>query len=506
MSDLMRMTGLYSGMDTEAVIQSLVSAKSKKVTDLKNEQKKLEWKQNVWQDLNSKIYNLYSKTLSNLRLSGGYTKKTTTVSDPTKASIVAGNGAFEGEQSLQITQLAKAKNITGATITSANGLRLKSSNTLGAIDSGLVGSTIKVKTGTGDNAKTTNIEIKSDMTINDFVNELNKAGVKASFDEDNQKFFITAPGTGNENSFDFEVDGYTGSNANGALAALGIGNNADIVNAQDAEIKLNGATFTSSTNTFKVNGLTITATGVTGDDELSITTKTDYDAIYNTIKDFLSEYNDIVNEVYSKYNADSARKFPMLTDEEKESMSEDEVEKWEDTIKGSLLRKDNDLYKVLNGLTSGISKGFQVNGQTMFLSNFGIGTLNYFEADESERKSLHIDGDEDDENTSAKDDKLMAALTSDTKGTIAFFAAFCRDMYENLNDTMQKTEYRSIYKVYDDKRLQNEYDSYTKKIAEAEKKLSAYEDRWYAKFSAMEVALAKLQSNQSTISSMLGMY
>lgn len=70
---------------------------------------------------------------------------------------------------------------------------------------------------------------------------------------------------------------------------------------------------------------------------------------------------------------------------------------------------------------------------------------------------------------------------------------------------MGSTEYSSIYKVYEDKRMKTDYDSYTQKIKDAEKELSDYEDKWYKKFSAMEVALSKLQSNQSTISSMLGM-
>ena len=504
MSDLMRMTGLYSGMDTEAVIQQLVSAKSKKVTDLKNEQKKLEWKQTAWQDLNSKIYNLYSKTLSNLRLAGSYSKKSTTVSDPTKATVVANGGAIEGEQTLEVTQLAKAKYITGGRIKSANGLEIKSSDRISAVDSGLIGTTIKVTTGSGDDAKTTSIDITEDMTISDFVSKLNGAGVKASFDDDNKRFFISASDTGEENSFNFKVEGYTG--AGDALKSLGLTEDGGgkTVEAQDAKIVLNGVEFTGASNTITVNGLSITATGTT-EGEISINTKTDYDAIYNTIKDFISEYNEIVNEVYGKYNADSARKYDMLTDEEKESMTDEEVEKWEDTIKDSLLRKDNDLYKVLNCLTGGVSKGYKVNGETKYLFDFGIGTLNYFEAEENERKALHINGDADDESTSAKDDKLMKALVEDTEGTIEFFASFCKDMYDNLNKTMEATDYRSIYKVYDDKRLKNEYDEYTKKIKEAEKKLSDYEDRWYKKFSDMEVALSKLQSNQNTVSSMLGM-
>lgn len=92
MSDRMRITGMYSGMDTESIVQQLVAAKQMKVDDLKNDQKKLEWKQNVWQDLNTKIYNLYSGTLSKLRMSGSFKKQKTTVSDSTKATVTA-NGA-----------------------------------------------------------------------------------------------------------------------------------------------------------------------------------------------------------------------------------------------------------------------------------------------------------------------------------------------------------------------------------------------------------------------------
>ena len=52
--------------------------------------------------------------------------------------------------------------------------------------------------------------------------------------------------------------------------------------------------------------------------------------------------------------------------------------------------------------------------------------------------------------------------------------------------------------------MKTEYDDYTKKIKEAQKKLDAYEDKWYNKFSAMEVALSKLQSSQNSLASMLG--
>ena len=52
--------------------------------------------------------------------------------------------------------------------------------------------------------------------------------------------------------------------------------------------------------------------------------------------------------------------------------------------------------------------------------------------------------------------------------------------------------------------MKSDYDNYTSKIAEQEKKLAEYEDRWYAKFSAMETALAKMQQNASAVTSLLG--
>ncbi len=519
MSDLLRMTGMYSGIDTESIITQMVEAKSQKVTNLKNEQTKLEWKQEAWQDLNKKIYSLYSSTLSDLRFSGAYQKKSTVSSDTTKATVVASESAVNGTQTLKVNKLAKSGYLTGAelkgkktTQKAEDGTEVtktvdwESSDKLSAMDSSLVGKKITLKVGKGDDAKETTIEITKDMTIKDFVGKLKEGGVNASFDAGNQRFFISATGTGTEKEFSLSADD------DSALTALGINANATYDNgstctriaAEDAEIVLNGATFTSDSNTFSVNGLTINAVGVT-QEEISIVTSTDYDGVYNTIKDFITEYNEIIYDVAKKYNADSARKFNVLTDEEKEAMTEDEIEKWEDKIKDSLLRKDNTLYSIMNTLKSSMSDGLEVNGKTKYLFDYGIETLSYFEAEEDERNSYHIAGDKEDDKVADKTDKLKAAIAADPEGTAEFFSALCKRMYDNLDTMMKSTDYSSMYKVYDDKRLKEEYDDYTKKIADAEEKLNDYEDRWYEKFSAMEVALSKLQSNQNAVSSMLGM-
>ena len=61
-SDLIRMMGINSGLDTESIISAYTSKASKRVQDAKNSKTLNTWTQTAWQDLNSKIYNFYSKT------------------------------------------------------------------------------------------------------------------------------------------------------------------------------------------------------------------------------------------------------------------------------------------------------------------------------------------------------------------------------------------------------------------------------------------------------------
>ncbi len=536
MSDRMRITGMYSGMDTESIIQQLVAAKQTKVDDLKNEQKKLEWKQNAWQDLNTKIYNLYSGTLSKLRMSSSFKSKKTTVSDTTKATISAGSNAVNGIQTLKIKNIAKSGYLTGGKLDP--NAKYAGTTKLAGVSKDLIGQSISVtakvtlkkgdkyQNAAGDTIiaeggenidKTTEIKFTEDMTIQDFVGKLNEAGVNASFDETHQRFYISSKGTGTENEFTIKnlpTSPSDGAPMGNALALLGLdtsvamadGSKATKIAAEDAKIELNGAEYVSSSNNFTVNGLNISVLGKTADDEeITINTATDVDATYNVIKDFFAEYNDLINEMDKLYNADSARKYTMLSAEDKEAMTDEEVETWENTIKGALLRKDSQLSSVMNALTNTMLAGCEVNGKKRYLSEFGIKTLGYFKAKDNEHHAYHIDGDPDDENVSDEEDLLKKALREDPDGTADFFAGLCKNLYGALDKSMSTTsDYSSIYKVYNDKQMKKDYDNYTKKIKEAEKKLSDYEDRWYDKFSKMETALSKLQSNQSIVSSMLG--
>ena len=277
------------------------------------------------------------------------------------------------------------------------------------------------------------------------------------------------------------------------------------VDAQDAKITLNNADFTSSSNVFNINGLTIKATAKTADGEtLSINTDTDTQGIYDKIKDFLTEYNSIINELTSLYNADSAKGYEPLTDDEKESMSDKEVEKWETKIKDSILRNDSTVGGVMNAMTTAMMKSYTINGKSYSLSSFGIHTQGYLNAAKNEQYAYHIDGDEDDTITSGNTDKLMDMINNNPEDLEEFMKQLTSGLYSALDSKMKSTTLSSAYTIYNDKQMTKEYSNYTTEIKEWETKISDLEDRYYKQFSTMETQLAKMQSSTSSISSMLG--
>lgn len=563
-----RITGMNSGLDTEALVSELVSAYKQKGTKYEKAQTKISWKQEAWKSLSSKTYS-FRTGLDKMRFASGYNLKTTSVSNSSKASITASNNAVNGTQTLEVKQLAKSGYLTGGKVSKADGSAVEAGTTLG--DLGL--------SGEGDisvNGK--QITVGKTTTVSEFISKLNDAGVKANFDATNQRIFVSSTASGKD--ADFTI---TSLNKNGttALKQLGLNvaaaaekeyiayadktddelttllqkydvdaENADAVIAdfakqyqnagddptkksvlanfktflqehkdnagnynadavriygQDAKIILNGAEFTSNGNTFSVNGLTINALAVTDKDEvLTVTTTTDNQGIYDKIKDFLSDYNDLINTMTKSYNAESSKDYDPLTDDEKDAMSESEIEKWESKGKGGVLRRDSTLSTLMSVMTGAMSKSQTINGKSYSLSTFGIKTLGIMNAEKNEQNAYHIDGDADDDTSSSNTDKLMAAIIEDPEGVTEFFKKISNDLYDDLGKLMTSTTLRSYGSFYNDKQLETEYKSYTTKISDWDKKVQDIEDSYYKKFAAMEKALASLQSQQSSLSGLLG--
>ncbi len=754
-----RITGMYSGLDTESIINELASAQSYKKNKLVKAQTKLSWKQDAWKALNTKIYSFYTNVLDDMRWEGSYLKKSTKVSNENAIKVLSGDNATNGVSTVKVNELAKAAYLTGGSIKTADGVCFTGEATLEQLGFSGTGS-IAV---TGANGAAFNIDISGDMKISDVVSKLQSTGLNASFDQENQRLFVSSKNTGAVNNFSL-----IGNDTKGieALAALGLlsandlaseeyttwagyanpanadayqkaqddevakraaaykaendslakqneqiaktneynvgklkelagydasetveslkeslyghqverqkldengdpiqkvdaegnpvkdedgnpvyetetvteynpgslggeladakaeleewqkkleelkqdgspatpddiaaaeqkvaeaseavstkqkafdeaklrydylnvikqndqmiadnqtkinenktyfeedadGNitgtqalkdavkeefdrkvdaavavtggayaskaNATKIEGQDAEITLNGVEFTSQDNTFSVNGLTFSVMEKTAG-EVTMTTAEDTDGVYDMIKNFFKEYNKLINEMDSLYNAESSKGYDPLLSEEKDSLSDSEIEEWEKKIKDSLLRKDSTLSSVAGAMKEALLQGAEVNGRRMYLSDFGINTLGYFNAADNERNAYHINGDKDDPNSSVKnaDDVLKSMIASDPNTVMSFFSGLANNLHDKLADKMSATEMSSAFTVYNDKQMKEEYSDYADKIKKQEEKLNALIDKWYSKFSAMETALAKLESKNSSISSMFG--
>lgn len=498
-NNMLRMSGMVSGMDTESLVSALTSSYKTKVDKAKKNQTKLEWKQDAWKDMNKTIYSFYSGKLSGMKYQGTYKTKSTKVSN-SALTVTAGANAANGETSAKIISMAQAGILTGAKITDADGNQVTQDTLL--TDLGVTDATEGRKTiasGTVINIKvggeTTSIEVTDDMTMYGLTSKLKEAGVNANFDVNNKRLFISSKDTGLEN--DFEI---TSSDPN-ALEYLGItGGDSKKLAGADAKLELNGVTFESSSNTFNINGSTYQINSETSE-EIKISTSDDTSGVYNMVKDFLNQYNDTIKSMSQAYNAE-ASKYEPLSDEEKEVLSDKQIEDWEKKVKDSILRKDESLNDVMNVLKEAMFTSIEIDGEQYSLSSFGIQTLGYYASDENERYTYHIDGNKDDEHTSGKEDKLAAAIAQDPDKVAEFFSKLCQNVYEKLDAKMKSTDYSSAYKVYDDKKMKTEYDDYNKKIADLEKKLQDAEDRYYKRFAAMETMLSSINSKTDAISSL----
>lgn len=776
-----RLSGMSSGLDTEALVSALVSGYRTQKDNLVKAQTKLQWKQDKWNTMNTKIYSFYTGSLSTSRFSKNYNLKKAKISNSNYASVDASTSAVTGTQSLKVKKLATAGYLTGGVISAdsskTDSTKIKGDTKLSEISGMGSGSTGKLEvTAEG---KTTSIQLSDDMTVNNLIIQLKSAGVNASFDETNQRFFISSKTSGTEHEFsltasdangktalsalglaDTSIDNidniiapyksivnntsyvedtvknrynsdvssfnsnvgtylsniksatesltvdkykeeyitgfmntagedgsgiaaarknlsdamskleeelkddtlsedakaekqsrlqaikgvisltndtstydtakklqefnaseikslestiesntksitdmykeagfgdasdttYTIDKTNGkliianstmaqyvgtdgkidtekytydmaaaatsgdasskinsykteaqeyldyankmvsaynvvksatsdsdkataeyktALSTLGVtsdtsGSSAKRIYAQDSEIELNGATFTNNTNTFSINGLTITATALTGDNEVTISTENDVDGIYDSIKSFISDYNSLIKEIDTAYNAASAKGYEPLTSDEKSAMTDDQVKEWEEKIKTSLLRRDSTLSSISNTMKTDMLRSFNINGKAYSLSSFGISTAGYFSSGDNEKGVLHIDGDSDDSTSASNEDKLKAAIANDPDAVISFFSQLADNLYTDLGKKMQGTTMRSTFKVYNDKEMAKEYSDYTTKIKDKETEISTWEDYYYNKFSKMESALATLNSQQSSLSGYFG--
>lgn len=322
----------------------------------------------------------------------------------------------------------------------------------------------------------------------------------------------SASGNASNEQVQNAIDAYRNAPSGDSLAAVGMTNitagKADsnapadmaVVEGTDSEIILNGAVLTGSGSTVKANGLTIDLKGVTNGSRITFSVANDTDAVYDMIKDFITEYNSVLGEMNKSYKAASARDYDPLTDEQKESMSDDQIEKWETKIKDSLLRRDSTLDGIINSMKNAMMSTVEVDGKKYSLSSLGIMTSK----DYTENGLLHIYGDKDDATYADKADKLKAMLDSDPDLVTKIMTGIADNLYNEMNRKMGTSTLSSALTFYNDKQIDKQLKSYESEISDWETRLQKMEDRYYKQFTAMEKAMAKMNQSQSSLAQMMG--
>lgn len=287
--------------------------------------------------------------------------------------------------------------------------------------------------------------------------------------------------------------------------------------AQNSKIIYNGILYEQASNSLTINGLTINAKQVTDGSKIdgttdlnkltgvSVSITKDNQGTYDMVKNFIKSYNDILKEMNTLYYANSSRGYDPLTDDEKEAMTDDQIEKWETKIKDSLLRRDSTLGSLITAMKSSMNGSVKVTTKDGKESEYSLSRLGIMtSSDYSEKGLLHIYGDSDDSTFASETDKLMAALEDDPDAVMQTITGIAKNLYSTLTDKMKSTSLSSALTLYNDKQMDKQQTQYAKDIKALETKLEDMESSYYKKFSAMETALAKLQQNTSALSSLMG--
>ena len=130
-----------------------------------------------------------------------------------------------------------------------------------------------------------------------------------------------------------------------------------------------------SSNQFTINNISIHIKSV---GETTIHVNTDENAIVDKIKDFVHQYNELVDELNDVLGQKQYRDYRPLTEEQKKAMSEKELELWEERAKSGLLRNDPLLSRTMQTVRSGLyGKVSDVVRGFSHLTEIGIQTERY---------------------------------------------------------------------------------------------------------------------------------
>ncbi|MFJ7368726.1 flagellar filament capping protein FliD [Lysinibacillus sp. NPDC098008] len=248
---VMRIGGLASGMDIDALVEKLMNAEKAPLNKLLQNKQRYEWQRDAYRDVNNKLRTFDTYIADNLVLKNLNTK-TASSSNSDLVSAIATSKAT-GTLSIEgVSQLASAARTTSGQIDGTGSTKM----------SDLVGSDTKfieftAPTADGSNPTSVKVAITSNMTVDSFIEKVNEsnAGVSAIFE--NGRFSFTAQNTGKG---DITVNGVNANGTNTDISKLKLqeGEGATVTEGKNAIFQVNGIATERNSNTFTLNGYNIT--------------------------------------------------------------------------------------------------------------------------------------------------------------------------------------------------------------------------------------------------------
>lgn len=206
--------------------------------------------------------------------------------------------------------------------------------------------------------------ITSDSTVSDMLKKINDsdAGVKASYMQGSGRFVLVSNETGAGRSIDLG-DASDANNVANKIFGATAGGGGEVNHGQDAEIVYNygngiNEVLTSSSNTFNIDGMTITASGkfgveldssgnaVTKPDgsynfdsskTVSFSSKANVEKATASMKKFVEKYNELITSLNDHVKTRKEKGYDPLTDEQKKQLSQTSIDNWEKKAKQGIL-------------------------------------------------------------------------------------------------------------------------------------------------------------------------
>lgn len=353
------------------------------------------------------------------------------------------------------------------------------------------------------------------------INNNAKAGVRIRYDETTDKFSITAKQTGAGDNIRITETG--GS----FFQAIGI-DTANPITEQgvDAIAEIDGITVTRSSNTFTVNGLEYTLKQKHAAEQIgeTITVEQDVDAVFNSIKSFVEEYNKLVDMFSSKLTEKYDRDYQPLTDEQKEALSEEDIEKWEKKAKTGLLRNDSILQDIQSSMRMALIDS--VEGVGINLSSIGITSKSWQDngkltIDEEKLKQAIREKPDEVRNLFIQKSEDVPSYSRDLTAQERSTRFSQQGLLHRISDILEDNI--SIYRNKDGRKgillekagmegdssqysssIAKDIDDYNERIKEMLDKLIVKEENYYRQFSKLETYMNRMNSQMSWLTSQLG--